>query len=403
MGPEGARNAVSQHMPVRPRLDFLTGDQFTGAVRALAIGDTVEQFRMVEPAGCGQWIAERSEHFRQKVLIEIASGAESEQTNQRVQTRIQLLSRLRHNCIPGLLHTGILDEGCSFAVFEFAEGTPVLVWTKEKRLPVREAVRLVIECLDGLAMAHRQLVAHGALDGGRFFVDDAGHLCLPAFPLDDSRQDPVRDDMKQIADFLTSLVRAAGGRIPQDMENILARCRGDARNAPYESCDALNEDLHRFLDYRPISESSGNWLHGVSLFARRRPGIFYPFSLSAMALLLALGWSLWMEHQARVSQREAENRLHDLHQLTISLESDLYQSVRKVPNSESAQERLIRWSEESLGRLAMNADEDPAFRKELAGDYAKLAEACQENGLRDEAASLHRKEIALLRPPAGNR
>lgn len=369
-------------------------------MRSLAIGDQVEQFRLVEPAGCGKWIAERSQHFQQRVLIEIAPGAVSEQAQQRIQDRIRLLSRLRHSSIPGLLQSGMLDTDSPFAIFEFSAGTSLVTWVKEKHLPVREAIRLACECVDGLAAAHGQLVAHGALHSDRFLMDDAGHPRLPEFPLDDARQDPVRDDLKQIAEVLAELLNAAEGSIPPDLKRILTRSRGEAGNSPYQSCAALADDLSRFLNYRPLSGSARYSFHRLKLFARRRPGLFYPISLSGLALLLALTYSLGMEYRARASQREAESRLRDLHQLTASLESNLYESVRRVPNSKPAQESLIRWSEESLDRLAIDADGDPTFRRELAGDYSRLAQACEENGLVNDAARLNRKAAAVLQPPA---
>lgn len=290
-----------------------------------------------------------------------------------------------------------------FAVFELAEGMPFVVEAEQKRLSIWQSVRLALECVNALATAHRQLIAHGALDSNHFLMDDAGHARLPAFPLKDSRKYPVQDDVKQIAEFLTRLVKVSAGKIPPDLREILARCKGEAGHPPYENCDALGEDLDRFLDFRPISGASRFGVHRLTLFARRKPGIFYPFFISALGLLCALGWSLWMEHVARRSQLEAEGRLRDLHRLTASLESDLFQSVRRIPNSETAQQNLIRWTADSLDRLAANANGDPAFRQELAGDYARLAEACQENGLADEAARLDGKEAAVLKPASRNR
>lgn len=366
------------------------------------IGDQIEQFRLVESIGRGAWIGERTQDFRQKVLIEIASGT-SPQTNLQIQARIRLLANVHHICVPALLQTGTLDDERPFAIFELPEGTPLATLLNKKRLSVRGAIQLVLECLNGLAAAHRQLAAHGALEHGSILIDDAGHARLPVFPLEDSRPDPVRDDMRQIGEILTKLVREAGDKIPPDLRKVLARCSSEAGRAPYESCDKLAEDLARFLDHRAIIGTSRFGVHRVALFARRKPGVFYPFAFSAMALLLALSWSLWMEHVARQSQREEESRLRDLHRLTASLESNLYQSVRQIPHSEAAQQNLIRWTAESLDRLAANAEEDPAFRRELAGDYARLEQACRENGMGDEAARLHGKEMAVSTPASTNR
>jgi hypothetical protein len=369
-------------------------------MRSVAVGDRIHPFRVVESAPGGGWIAERTEDFQQRVLIVIAPEAVSDSVKVRIRERIRLLATLRHPCIPGLLQTGTLEDERPFAIFELGEGLPLQKMAGEKHPAIREQVRLALECVKALSTAHRQLVAHGALDVKGFTIDDAGHPRLPVFPLDDSRPDSVRDDIRQMGEFLSEMFSSSSDRLPADLKTIVARCRSGQGNASYESCDVLAEDLARFLDYRPISGVTKSRFHGLALFARRKPYIFYPVSVSAVALLFTFSWALWLAHLAHRQQMEAENRLHELHQLTASLESDLYQSVRRIPNSTAAQKNLIQWTEESLDRMAANADQDPAFRQELAQSYAQLAQACRENGLADEAASLERKGKKVLHEPA---
>ncbi|HUY95295.1 MAG TPA: hypothetical protein VMU71_08345 [Terracidiphilus sp.] len=316
-------------------------------MRSVAIGDRIHPFRVVESAPGGGWIAERTQDFQQRVLIEIASEAVSDSVKRRIRERIRQLATLRHPCIPGLLQTGTIDDERPFATFELGDGLPLRKLACEKRLAIREQARLALECVKALSTAHRQLVAHGALNGDGFLIDDAGHPRLPVFLLDDSRPDPVRDDMRQMGEFLNEMFSSSSDRLPADLKTIVGRCQGDRRNPSYESCEALAEDLTRFLDYRPISGVSRNRFHSLAQFARRKPGIFYPVSISAAALLFALSWSLWLAQVAHRRQMEAESRLHDLHQLTASLESDLYQSVRRIPNSTAAGGLPLRLSARS--------------------------------------------------------
>jgi hypothetical protein len=101
-----------------------------------------------------------------------------------------------------------------------------------------------------------------------------------------------------------------------------------------------------------------------------------------------------MDTAARQSRNQAQARLRQLQQLTYSLESDIYEPVVKLPNSKAAREMLIRWTAESLDRLAAQAGDDAQLRSQLAHSYDRLAEMQRSNG--DAAGALVSEQRARM-------
>jgi len=82
----------------------------------------------------------------------------------------QILARLEHRYIAGLLRSGRTGEGRPFYVMEFVEGVTLNHWAKEKTL--REKVAVIRQVAEAVSHAHVRGVAHRDLKPGNVLVRD---------------------------------------------------------------------------------------------------------------------------------------------------------------------------------------------------------------------------------------
>jgi serine/threonine-protein kinase len=207
---------------------------------------------------------------------------------------------------------------------------------------------------------------------------------LSIFPPLVSSADPVAADFEAAVQCLSDLVEHAGmPRLPGDLKAILHKGKCNEPSKAYSSASGLAEDLRAFMHRKPVSARRATPVYHAVLFARRRPELFYPAVVLAVAVLVAALHSIAMDISARRSRDQAQARLRQMQQLTYSLESNIYEPVSKLPNSKAARDTLIRWTAESLESLAAQAGDDAQLRAQLAQSYARLAQMQRSN---DDAA-----------------
>jgi len=196
----------------------------------------------------------------------------------------------------------------------------------------------------------------------------------------------VAKDIAAVVSLLSALIVDSGKRrLPRDFRAILDKAGRADVGQPYPSAHSLMADLRAYIEGRPVSARRATPAYRASLFARRRPELFYPAMVLLASVLAASAYSLAMNAAAQRSRTQAQYRLQELQKLTYSLESDLYRPVSALPNSKAATDTLIHWTAESLDGIAAQAGNDPQLRSQLARSYRRLAEVERSN--RDEAAA----------------
>ena len=102
-------------------------------------------------------------------------------------------------------------------------------------------------------------------------------------------------------DRAASAVSQAVGRIPADIDAIVLKALRHAPEQRYPSVAALADDLHRFLESRPVSARRGHALYRLRRFAWRRR-----WQVAAAAVLLVVAGGFLFERERQLQQVTAE-------------------------------------------------------------------------------------------------
>ena len=362
-------------------------------------GERLGKYRMVAPMGPNAWLAERAEDFEQQVLAVLIPQALALEVQQNFLDRRQKLAALQHPAIPRLLDSGETSANLPYVLFEFNPAEPALAWASAQKSTLEQRLALALEFLDALALAHRNLIAHGQLCMDSFQVTATGQCRLPAFPCLVSSADPVAADISAMVEWMAKLVAESGTpRLPRDLQAILKKATATDSAFGYESAYALAADVRSFLAQRPVSARRAGPIYRSALYARRRPELFYPGVLVFATVLFAAAYSLVMDSAAERSRTQAQARLRQLQRLTYALESDLYRPVSALPNSKTARDTLIQWAAGSLDGLSSDAGNDAELRSQLSHSYERLAEMQRGNGDAAGALISEQHAHAVLRP-----
>ena len=195
------RSLLDAHARSDPGLAQGAAAQALGAVDAVATarrGDTLGPWTLLQALGEGGmgevWLAEREvEGVRQRAALKrIRSGLGPELTARFLRER-RILARLRHPHIAAFIDAGVEASGTPWMAMEYVEGERLHDYCRRQQLDPRSRVGLIVQVLDALDHAHRQLVVHRDLKPGNVMVDGDGRIKLLDFGiarlLDDSELD----------------------------------------------------------------------------------------------------------------------------------------------------------------------------------------------------------------------
>ncbi len=154
---------------------------------AQLIGETVGGWRILERVGVGGmgsvFLAERADgEFEQRAAVKIVrKGMDSDSVVQRFRQERQILARLNHPNIAGVLDGGVTDDGRPYFAMEFVDGQPITDFCDEHRLGVEERLELFRKACDAVHYAHRNLVVHRDLKPSNILVTRDGDVRLLDF------------------------------------------------------------------------------------------------------------------------------------------------------------------------------------------------------------------------------
>ena len=154
---------------------------------AAAAGMLLGSWELEQPLGRGGmaevWEARRVDgQYEQTVAVKLLKrGMDSAEIVRRFLRERQILARLDHPGIARLYDGGLGPDGRPYFVLERVDGEPITDWCTRRGLDVPARLRLLADCCDAVAAAHRQLVVHRDLKPSNILVAEGGAVKLLDF------------------------------------------------------------------------------------------------------------------------------------------------------------------------------------------------------------------------------
>ena len=389
-------------------------------------------FRVIEPIGMGGsstvYLGDRRKDFSQRVAIKVMQVlAEPEGLEG------QALSSLDHPNIVRLLDQGISADNHRYLVMEYVDGVSIDRFCDSMRLSIIARVRLVLKVMAAVSYAHRHLIVHADLKPSNILVDSGGEPKLldfgiastlgedttssrpffsPAFASPEqqsglavtastdvfglgvllrllltgnAKENQGRHDAsgslkrsdkpewKRLAEARSMTVSELRHAISPDLEAILERSLQDEPASRYPSVDAFSADLQAYLEDRPVSalpatraKRLSKWMVRHRIAAASAAVVLAAVTISAVGITVQ---SARAEYQRSV----AEARLRELVRLTSTLDGELYESIKGLPQSDEAKDTLLKAAAHTMDQLYATDPENGTLALEIAREYAKLA------------------------------
>jgi serine/threonine-protein kinase len=322
------------------------------------IDQRIGAYRLVREIGSGGmgtvFLAERvDENFSQRVAIKLLRGIPTRESTERMRRERQILADLSHPHIARLLDGGNTRDGEPYLVMEYVDGVPLNAFCRAQALPLAARMRLLQKICGAVQFAHQRLVIHRDLKPANVLVRVDGepvlldfgiakllvdtdpsaqqtglHWFTPAYASPEQKRGeaistatdvyglglllyevladapPTRDEAGRLP--LPSRSGSTAGRVPADLDLIVAKATHPEPERRYVSAAALADDLQRHLRGRPIHAAPDRLLYRTGKFVGRHR--FASIAIvAALALATLFTWRLASERD-RALRAEAQAR-----------------------------------------------------------------------------------------------
>jgi serine/threonine-protein kinase len=333
---------------------------------------------------------------RAVALKMLAAGHPHPAERARLRAEAEAVARLQHPNIVQIHEVGEAD-GRPFIALEFVAGGSLDERLAGRPLPPRDAARLVAALAEAMHLAHSRNLVHRDLKPGNVLL--AGEAGTPVGQCQPKVTDfglvrQLDADSGQTFDGLVigtpsymapeqaeGRARSAGpaadvyalgailyecltGRppfdgatpqetlvqvrtrepvapsalrrgVPRDLETICLKCLRKEPERRYSSAQELADDLHRFLDGKPVRARPVGLWERAAKWARRRPAVAALMAGSLLLVMALVGGGLWLERQLAQRRQAVEA---DLEEVAGQLEQARWTAARAA--LERAEARL---------------------------------------------------------------
>ncbi|MBC7882146.1 MAG: serine/threonine protein kinase [Anaerolineae bacterium] len=153
--------------------------------------------------------------------------------------------------------------------------------------------------------------------------------------------------------------------IEGDLDNIILKALNKEPSQRYPSVEVFAQDIHNFLEGRPVSARTPTWDYVISKFVGRYP---WQVGAAAMSAAVLIGGATALAWQAQVSNR----RFEQVRTLAHSLVYELDPALEKISGATSARKLLVGKAVTYLNGLSKEAGGDSELQDEIARGYERL-------------------------------
>ncbi len=146
----------------------------------------VGPYRLISELGRGGmgavWLAERPDgQLKRQVALKLPHLSWGGALAERLDRERDILASLEHAHIARLYDAGLDHQGRPYLAMEYVEGQAIDVYCRERALPLRERLDLLLQVAAAVAHAHARLVVHRDLKPGNILVTADGQVQLLDF------------------------------------------------------------------------------------------------------------------------------------------------------------------------------------------------------------------------------
>jgi len=154
---------LSEHPQSNAKSDVVGGSRVIGPYRLI---------RELGEGGMGQvWLAEQTEPVHRRIALKlIRAGMYDATVVQRFQAERQSLALMDHPAIAKIFAAGATPQGQPYFVMEYVEGLPITDYCDQKKVAVRERLKLFLQVCDGVQHAHQKAIIHRDLKHSNIMV-----------------------------------------------------------------------------------------------------------------------------------------------------------------------------------------------------------------------------------------
>ena len=257
----------------------------------------------------------------------------------------------------------LLDFGIAKLLDPFADGgataTADMRWTPDYTSPEQLRGRAITTRTDVYSLG---LVLYEILTGARAQVAD------PSSPLTLERSicetEPALPSLRAVE----HLGRGWANQLRGDLDTIVTTAISKEPERRYGTAAALNDDLERYLDGRPIQARPSTVTYRAGKFLQR-----HRVGVAAAVIVLA---SLVGGLSAAVYQaRRADHRYQQVRSLANTFVFDVYDRIEQLSGATEARKVVVQTALTYLESLRPDAAGDAGLARELAAAYVRVGDA----------------------------
>jgi tetratricopeptide (TPR) repeat protein len=411
----------------------------TSGLAASDVGYRLGSYRLVRELGRGGmgavWLAERAdEEFHKEVAVKLLKrGTDTDEVLRRFRAEREILARLAHPNIAGLLDAGTTPDGLPYFVMEYVAGAHITDYAFAQNLSVRERLELFLKVCSAVQFAHQNLVVHRDLKPANILVTAEGEPKLLDFGIakllaagdadwqmtivgherftpgyaspEQVRGEPITtvSDVYSLGAILYQLLTGTpphrfGEKAMSPTQVARIVCEVEPERASTVAADGeigrqlrgdLDVILLRALAKDPARRyrSPGGLADDLRRYLAQRPVRARPDTFGYRAskfirrnkLAVAGGFVVVAILCGGIiatnrAARRADRQFQQVRRLAHSVLFDYHDAIARLPGSTAVREKLVRDSLTYLDGLAREDPRDPSLQREIALAYVKVGD-----------------------------